>query len=66
MLEAKRLLRYTDLTVGEIAHRVGFADQLYFSRAFKRNAGRAPQAYRDEVRGALAGGRQRKSIGVPA
>jgi AraC family transcriptional regulator, transcriptional activator of pobA len=47
MLEAARLLRYTDLTVGEIAVRVGFDDQLYFSRAFKRHYGAAPMRYRD-------------------
>jgi AraC family transcriptional activator of pobA len=46
MLEAARLLRFTDLTVGEIAFRVGFEDQLYFSRAFKRQYGEAPSAYR--------------------
>jgi AraC family transcriptional activator of pobA len=51
MLEAARLLRYGDLTIGEIAHRVGFADQLYFSRAFKRRFGLAPMAYRDAARG---------------
>ena len=51
MLEAARLLRFTDETVGEVAHRVGFADPLYFSRAFKRHAGEAPMAYRDRVRG---------------
>ena len=46
MLEAARLLRFTDLTVGEIAFRAGFEDQLYFSRAFKRHYGEAPSAYR--------------------
>jgi AraC family transcriptional activator of pobA len=51
MLEAARLLRFTALTVGEIAYRVGFDDPLYFSRAFKRHAGEAPMAYRDRVRG---------------
>jgi len=51
MTEAMRLLRFTDLTVGEVAFRVGYSDQLYFSRAFKRYAGRAPQAYRSEVHG---------------
>jgi AraC family transcriptional activator of pobA len=51
MLEAMRLLRFTDLTVGEVAWRVGFGDQLYFSRAFKRYTGAAPQAWRDAVRG---------------
>jgi len=51
MLEAARLLRFTDLTVGQIAHRVGYDDQPYFSRAFKRHAGVAPQAFRERERG---------------
>lgn len=51
MLEAARLLRFTDLTIGEVAYRVGFADQMYFSRAFKRGLGKPPKAYRDELRG---------------
>lgn len=51
MLEAARLLRFTELTIGEIAHRVGFDDQLYFSRAFKRQHGAPPMAYRARVRG---------------
>ena len=41
----------TDLTAGEIAHRAGFADPLYFSRAFKRHTGEPPMAYRAAVRG---------------
>jgi AraC family transcriptional activator of pobA len=51
MLEAARLLRYTDRSVGEVAHAAGFTDPLYFSRAFKRRFGTAPKAYRDRVRG---------------
>jgi AraC family transcriptional activator of pobA len=46
MLEAARLLRFSDLTVGEVAYRAGFGDQLYFSRAFKRHYGEPPIAYR--------------------
>jgi AraC family transcriptional activator of pobA len=46
MLEAARLLRFSDLTIGEVAFRAGFEDQLYFSRAFKRHSGQAPSAYR--------------------
>jgi AraC family transcriptional activator of pobA len=53
MTEAMRLLRFTGLTVGEVAYRVGYSDGLYFSRAFKRYAGRAPQAYRAEVHGSV-------------
>lgn len=51
MLEASRLLRFTELTVGEVAFRAGFEDQLYFSRAFKRHHGEPPTAYRARVRG---------------
>lgn len=51
MLEAARLLRFSDLTIGEIAFRVGFGDQLYFSRAFKRQYGEAPMRYRERTRG---------------
>ena len=46
MLEAARLLRFTDRTIGEIAFQAGFGDPLYFSRAFKRHHGHAPTAYR--------------------
>jgi AraC family transcriptional activator of pobA len=51
MLEAARLLRFTDLTVQEVGHRTGFRDPLYFSRAFKRHQGEAPQTYRGRVQG---------------
>jgi AraC-like DNA-binding protein len=51
MLEAARLLRFTSLTVGEVAFRAGYQDQLYFSRAFKRHYGEPPVAYRERLRG---------------
>jgi len=51
MLEAARLLRYSDMSIGEIAYRAGYDDQLYFSRAFKREFGEAPSAYRERMRG---------------
>ncbi|SEC36954.1 AraC-type DNA-binding protein [Streptomyces sp. 3213] len=50
MLEASRLLRFTDLQIGEIASRVGLRNQFYFSRAFKHRYGESPQAYRSRVR----------------
>ena len=51
MLVAARLLRFTDLSVSEVAHRAGFTDPLYFSRAFKRRHDASPQAYRERARG---------------
>jgi AraC family transcriptional regulator, transcriptional activator of pobA len=51
MTEAARQLRFTDLTVQQVALRVGYDDPLYFSRAFKRHFGHAPMAYRAQSRG---------------
>ena len=42
VLEAVRLLRFSDLSVKEIAARLGFSDQFAFSKAFKRQRGEAP------------------------
>lgn len=43
---AKRLLGTSIIPVHEVAAQVGFADPLYFSRAFKRATGLSPKAYR--------------------
>ena len=55
MIEAARLLADTDLTVGEIARRVGFPDPLHFSRRYRRWYGRPPSAARGDVPGAGPG-----------
>jgi AraC family transcriptional regulator, transcriptional activator of pobA len=49
LLEAARLLRFSDLSVKEIADRLGFNDQFAFSRAFKRQRGEAPLDLRNRV-----------------
>ena len=41
---AQALLRCSSLTVAEVARQVGYADPLYFSRAFRRAFGRPPSA----------------------
>jgi AraC family transcriptional regulator, transcriptional activator of pobA len=46
ILEAVRLLRFSDLQVKEIADRLGFSDQFAFSKAFKRQRGEAPADFR--------------------
>lgn len=46
LLEAKRLLEYTGLTVAEIAHRCGFRDAAFFSRTFKSTTGLTAQSFR--------------------
>lgn len=44
--EAKRLLRHTSLTVGEIGAQVGYSDDNYFIRMFRTKMGLSPGAYR--------------------
>lgn len=46
VLEAKRLLAGTDLTVVRVAREVGFADPAYFCRFFRRETGTSPGDYR--------------------
>jgi len=48
-LEAKRLLRYSNMTVKEIAFRLGFDDPSYFVKFFKRQAKSSPTDYRELV-----------------
>ena len=47
---AKHLLRFSSLTVTEIAFSVGFNDSNYFSGVFKKNVGVSPLAYRKNGR----------------
>jgi AraC family transcriptional activator of pobA len=49
LLEAKRTLSYTNMTVGEAAYYLGFADPAYFSRFFSKHAGESPAAFRKRV-----------------
>ncbi|WP_170928410.1 helix-turn-helix transcriptional regulator [Deinococcus hopiensis] len=46
ILEARRLLSFTDMSVKEVAVRLGFADPFHFSRAFKAASGVSPQTFR--------------------
>jgi len=46
LLEAKRQLLYTNMTVSAIAYALGFEDPAYFTRFFSRRAGVSPRSYR--------------------
>jgi len=52
MVEAKRMLLYTSMTVSEVAYDLGFEDPAYFSRFFAERAGRSPSAFRTEAKAA--------------
>ncbi|MCF0199032.1 MAG: helix-turn-helix domain-containing protein [Bacteroidaceae bacterium] len=45
-LEAKRLLRYSDYMIKEVAFELGFDDPSYFVKFFKRQVGCSPAEYR--------------------
>nr|AIK66560.1 transcriptional regulator AraC family [Arhodomonas sp. Seminole] len=46
LLEAKRELTYTNLTISRIADGLGFSEPAYFTRFFKRMTGLSPRAFR--------------------
>lgn len=48
VLEIKRLLKHSELTVSEICHLLNFKDQSYFSKFFKKVTGLSPNSYRVE------------------
>jgi AraC family transcriptional activator of pobA len=45
-MEPMRLLRFTSLSVGEIAHELGFHDDGHFFRFFRAKMGSSPAAWR--------------------
>lgn len=46
ILEAQRLLYYTDLDIKQIAYQLGYNDHAYFSRFFKKNTGNSASQFR--------------------
>lgn len=49
LLEARRLLRYTDKAVKEIAYETGFEDLQTFSRFFKTKEGVSPTEFKQKI-----------------
>lgn len=46
ILEAKRLLVFSKLSVSQIAYDLGYDDPAYFSRVFRKETGESPQEFR--------------------
>lgn len=46
LFEARRLLRFSEASCGEVAAELGFQDPSYFARFYRRMTGRAPSAER--------------------
>lgn len=49
LLEARRYLQFSVLSIKEIGILLGYPDPAYFSRFFARRAGQSPQALRDGI-----------------
>jgi AraC-like DNA-binding protein len=49
IIEAKRELYLTSKAVKEIAFELGYEDEFYFSRYFKKKVGVSPRIFRDKV-----------------
>ncbi len=52
-LEAQDLLKNSNLSIGEIAYRVGYQDLSYFSKRFKKFNGTTPRQWRKSLRAKL-------------
>ncbi|HSZ24745.1 MAG TPA: AraC family transcriptional regulator [Cytophagaceae bacterium] len=48
IIEIKKLLLHTDLTASEVAYRLNFSDQSYFSKFFKKKTGFSPSEFRSK------------------
>ncbi|WP_024562326.1 helix-turn-helix domain-containing protein, partial [Franconibacter helveticus] len=46
ILEARRMLLYSTMTISQISEHLGFSDATYFSRFFRRQVGVAPKTFR--------------------
>ena len=61
---AIQLLTASDLSIKQIAYRLRFSDEFYFSRFFKKLNGRSPSAYRKTFRGQYPSPRHGTSLGM--
>ncbi len=49
MGEAKRLLRYSELSMQQIAYKLGYSDSAHFSKAFKKQIAMNPSVFRKNI-----------------
>jgi AraC-like DNA-binding protein len=47
IMEAKNLLKYSEMNIQEIAYQMNFPNQSFFGKYFKQRTGMTPSTYRD-------------------
>lgn len=50
ILEAKRSIIHSEITIKEIAYELGFSDRPYFSRFFKKQTGQTPEEFQKQAK----------------
>ena len=51
ILEARRLLTHSSLTITQIAAELGYFDNSYFARFFKKSTSQTPEQFRTALNG---------------
>lgn len=64
ILEAKTLLKYSTMSIQEIAYYLNFPNQSFFGSYFKRNTGMSPSQYKAQNRQGPASGGTRPAIRI--
>ncbi|MBT6763846.1 MAG: helix-turn-helix domain-containing protein, partial [Prolixibacteraceae bacterium] len=49
ILEAKRLLLFSDLSNKEVAYKLNYEDPSYFARIFRKKTGLTPSGFREKM-----------------
>ncbi|MEZ5570931.1 MAG: helix-turn-helix domain-containing protein [Halioglobus sp.] len=55
LVKAAQLLLHSNLRIAEIGNRVGYSEQAFFSRIFRKHLGMSPRQYRDNMSNASSG-----------
>lgn len=50
LIEARKMLIYSDKSVSEIGFEIGYNEKSYFTRVFRSRLGMTPSSYRDKIR----------------
>lgn len=48
LMESKKSIAFTDKSIQEVSHEIGYKDTAYFNRVFKKNTGKTPSEFRDD------------------